>query len=55
MAKNTPARLYKKEQITLTYNKTAVLTMGAFFFSMLMLLAFGLGSENFNYILGSCI
>lgn len=55
MAKNTPVRLHKKEPITITYNKAAVITAGSIFIIMLMFLAVGLGSENFNYILWSCI
>ena len=55
MNKNNPVRLHKKEEITITYDATTVYLTGALFIAALVILAFGIGTENFNFLLGSCI
>lgn len=55
MLKNNPARLHKKEPITLVYDKPAVYVMGTLFIIALVIVAFIIGSENFNYVFWSCI
>ena len=55
MNKNKPVRLHKKEPITLEYNVATVYLTGALFIIGLVALAFVIGTENFNSLLGSCI
>ena len=55
MLKNNPARLQKKEPITLEYDVATVYLTGALFIIGLVALAFVIGTENFNSLLGSCI
>lgn len=55
MLKNNPARLQKKEPITLEYDKQAVYIMGTLFTVGLVALAFFIGSESLSYLLWSCI
>ena len=55
MNNKTPARLHKKEPITLIYNKTTVYITGAAFIIILLAIAFSIGSENINFMLWSCI
>lgn len=55
MLKNNPARLHKKEPLTLEYNKATVYLTGALFIIGLIGLAFTIGSESLNYLLWSCI
>lgn len=55
MNNKIPARLHKKEPITLVYNRTDVYTIGALFIILLFAIAFSIGSENINFLLGSCI
>lgn len=55
MNDKAPARLYKKEPVTLVYNKTTVYVTGTLFILVLFAIAFSIGSENVNFILGSCI
>lgn len=52
---NKPVRLHKKEPITLEYNVATVYLTGALFIIGLVALAFVIGTENFNSLLGSCI
>lgn len=54
MNKNNPARLHKKEPLTLTYNVATVYLIGALFILAVTLMAFSIGTDNFNY-LWSCI
>lgn len=55
MINNKPVRLHKKEPLTLEYDKATVYLTGALFIIALVVLSFIIGSENFNYILWSCI
>lgn len=55
MLKNNPVRLYKKEPLTLEYDKQTVYITGALFIIALVGLAFIIGSESLNYMLWSCI
>lgn len=53
---NKPVRLHKKEPITIEYNnKTAVYITGFIFILILLLIAFSLGSDNYNFLLAKCI
>lgn len=52
---NKPVRLHKKEPITLEYDVATVYLTGALFIIGLVALAFVIGTENFNSLLGSCI
>lgn len=52
---NKPVRLHKKEPITLEYEVATVYLTGALFIIGLVALAFVIGTENFNSLLGSCI
>lgn len=52
---NNPVRLYKKEPISLSYNKATVYLTGAVFIIMLVIIAFVIGTENFNILFWSCI
>lgn len=55
MAIKTPARLHKKEPLTIVYNKQALYLKGAIFIVALILIAFNIGSENVNYLIGGCV
>lgn len=55
MNKNKPVRLYKKEPLTLEYEKGTVYLTGALFIIGLVGLAFVIGTESLNYLLWSCI
>ena len=52
---NKPVRLHKKEPLTLEYELTTVIITGAVFIILLILMAFIIGSDNFNYFLWNCI
>ena len=52
---NKPVRLHKKEPTTLTYDVATVYLTGALFIIGLVAIAFVIGTENFNSLLGSCI
>ena len=52
---NKPVRLHKKEPITLNYDVATVYLTGALFIIGLVVLAFVIGTENFNSLLWSCI
>lgn len=55
MNKNKPVRLHKKEPLTLKYNVATVYSTGALFISLLVIIAFRIGTESFNSLLWSCI
>ena len=55
MNENKPVRLHKKEPLTLEYELTTVIITGAVFIILLILMAFIIGSDNFNYFLWNCI
>ena len=55
MTTKTPARLHKKEPLTITYNKTTVYLIGALFMFLLVIVAFKFGSDSFNFLLRSYI
>ena len=52
--KNKPVRLDRKEPITLEYEKGTVISTGTLFISMLIILAFKIGTGS-SSILWSCI
>ena len=53
MNKNKPVRLHKKEPLTLEYEKPTVYSTGAIFITLLVIIAFRIGTDSFNYLLGS--
>ena len=55
MNKNKPVRLHKKEPLALEYEKTTVYSTGAIFITLLVIIAFRIGTDRFNFLLGSCI
>lgn len=55
MNKNKPVRLHKKEPLTLYYEKTTVYSTGVIFITLLVIIAFRIGTDSFNYLLGSCL
>ena len=55
MANNKPARLHKAEPLILEYDKSEIFFAGCLFIIILLIVAFGFGSENINYLLGSCV
>ena len=55
MTIKTPARLHKKEPLTVNYNKNILYLKGALFIAALVLITFKFGSENINFIFWSCI
>lgn len=55
MSIKTPARLHKKEPLTIKYSKPTVYLTGALFIIALVFITFKFGSENVNYIFWSCI
>ena len=52
MNKNKPVRLHKKEPIALEYELRTVILAGALFIIIMFLIAFSLGSDNFNFLIG---
>jgi len=54
MNNKKPVRLHKKEPLTLTYNLNTVI-FSSIVLIIIYVLALSLGSENFNYLLGSCL
>lgn len=52
---NKPVRLNKKEHLEVEYNETTVYSTGAIFITLLVILAFNIGTDSFNFLLGSCI
>lgn len=52
---NKPVRLHKKEPLEVEYKKTTVYSTGAIFITLLVIIAFRIGTDSFNYLLGSCI
>lgn len=52
---NKPVRLEKKEALNLEYELNTVYSTGALFITLLVIIAFRIGTDNFNYLLGSCI
>ena len=55
MNKNKPVRLHKKEPLALEYEKATVYSTGAIFITLLVIIAFRIGIDSFNFLLGSCI
>lgn len=55
MNNKVPARLHKKEPITLVYNKSIVYITGTVFIIVLLAIVFSIGSENINFIFWSCV
>ena len=53
--KNKPVRLYKKEPLAVEYNEATVYRTGAIFITLLVILAFRIGTDSFNFLLGSCL
>ena len=54
MNKNKPVRLHRKEPLAVEYDKTTVYSTGAVFISLLVIVAFRIGTDSLNY-LWSCI
>lgn len=52
--KKKPVRLYKKEPLTLEYEEATVYSTGAIFITLLVIVAFRIGTDSLNY-LWSCI
>lgn len=52
---NKPVRLHKKEPLALEYNEATVYSTGAIFITLLVIIAFRIGTDSFNFLLGSCI
>ena len=52
---NKPVRLHKKEPISLEYDVTTVYSTGALFITLLVIVAFRIGTDSFNFLIGSCI
>ena len=46
---------YKKEPLALEYNEATVYSTGAIFITLLVIVAFRIGTDSFNFLLGSCI
>lgn len=53
--KNNPVRLYKKEPLAVEYEIATVYSSGAVFITLLVIIAFRIGTDSFNYLLGSAI
>ena len=53
--KNNPVRLYKKEPLAVEYEIATVYSTGAVFITLLVIVAFRIGTDSFNFLLGSCI
>lgn len=52
---NKPVRLNNKEPLEVEYNVTTVYSTGALFITLLVIVAFRIGTDSFNFLLGSCI
>ena len=50
-----PVRLNKEEPLTVEYKETTVLSTGAIFITLLVIIAFRIGTDSLNYLMGSCI
>lgn len=50
-----PVRLYRKEPLEVEYDVTTVYSTGAIFITLLVIVAFRIGTDSFNFLLGSCI
>jgi len=55
MNKHKPIRLDKKEPLALEYEEATVYKTGAVFITLLVILAFKIGTDSLNYIFWSCI
>ena len=53
--KNKPVRLDKIEPLALEYEEATVYSTGAIFITLLVIVAFRIGTDSFNFLLGSCI
>ena len=53
--KNKPVRLHKKEPLVVEYEEATVYSTGAVFITLLVIVAFSIGTDSFNFLLGSCI
>lgn len=52
---NKPVRLHKKEPLAVEYNVATVYSTGAIFITLFVMIAFKIGTDSFNYLLGGCI
>lgn len=50
-----PVRLYKKEPLAVEYDVATVYSTGAVFITLLVIVAFRIGTDSFNFLLGSVI
>ena len=55
IVENKPVRLHKKEPLALEYEEATVYSTGAVFITLLVIVAFRIGTDSFNFLLGSCI
>ena len=49
---NKPVRLHKKEPLAVEYNVATVYSTGALFITLLVIIAFRIGTDSFNFLLG---
>lgn len=52
---NKPVRLHKKDPIAVEYKEITVYSTGAVFITLLVIMAFSIGTDSLNYIFWSCI
>ena len=50
-----PVRLHKEEPLAVEYDVATVYSTGAVFITLLVIVAFRIGTDSFNFLLGSCI
>ncbi len=50
-----PVRLHRKEPLAVEYDVATVYSTGAVFITLLVIVAFRIGTDSFNFLLGSCI
>ena len=52
---NKPVRLHKKEPLAVEYNEATVYSTGTVFITLLVIIAFSIGTDSFNFLLGSVV
>ena len=52
---NKPVRLHKKEPLELEYKKTTVYSTGAIFITLLVIIAFRIGTDSSTFLLMNAI
>lgn len=53
--KNKPVKLDKIEPLVLKYEESTVYSTGAIFITLLVIVAFRIGTDNINYLFWSCL